>query len=182
MSHILSQIRNDEWAIHDEWLSLGNSENSEYRDEEEEYFYFQILILSYRNLDITSPASIKHAPSIVRYGGIVFEFGLLAICERSGVISESDTMRSAPSESATSASLTSSRTELTLLPSDSLYLGSPASSYPRRIGPPDRVPTPMSVILACSSPPVSDRIGACSVTSENSPSVIQMIERCGVLP
>ena len=183
VSHIMGQIREDEWATREEWRSLSHDKNSEHRNENEENFYFQLgFVVVYRNLDITSPATIKQTQNIIRYGGIVFAFGFLAIWERSGAVSESMSIRLAPSESATDASLTSSRTELTRLPSDSLYLGSHPSSYPRRIGQPERVPTPMRVILAYSSPPVSDRIGACSVTSENSPSVIQMIERCGVLP
>ena len=90
---------------------------------------------------------------------------------------ESSNMSSASSDSATDVSLASSRIEFTLLVSDSLYRGRPSVSYPRRIGQPDRVPTPMSVILGAIVQP--DRV---EPRSENSPSVIQTTWRCGVLP
>ena len=117
MRHITSQIRIYERDSRDEHLPVDHDETREHRKENEEDFYFQVLVV-YRNLDIINQATIRRVPIIIRYGGIVFELGFLAIRVRS--MNESSNMRSASSESATDVSLVSSRIELTLLVSDSL--------------------------------------------------------------
>lgn len=131
----------------------------------------------YWNLDHTDPATINRTHHSVRYGGIVFEFLFLAILSMMSSLAHSESMRSAPIDSDMTKRRSASRTELTFLPSDSLYLGRPSLSYPRSIGHPARVPTQMNTIVGELVHP--ERV---ATESENSPSVNHTIERCGVLP
>ena len=105
---------------------------------------------------------------------MILEFAPLARVVRSSDWDESMNTSRASRESATAARRLSSLTELTRDPHDSLYRGRPSASYHRGIGQPERVPTQMKVISGCMVNP--DRV---EPESENSPSVIHMIERCG---
>lgn len=126
----------------------------------------------YLNLGTINPMITNNTPSILLEAGMILEFATLARVVRSSDWTESMNTSRASRESATAARRLSSLTELTRDPHDSLYRGRPSASYHREIGQPGRVPTPMNVISGRMVNP--DRV---EPESENSPSVIHMIER-----